>query len=1775
MTNETPKTSMFISYSRADVAFVHKLQSALNAPSLDVWVDMEDIPKGAKWWQEICAGIEGADTFVFVISPDSLKSEVCNQEIAHAVALQKRIVPILWRPVESNKDLLSEIKEEWHSRDWEASAQENWRLIKAINWLLFQIETDFEANLTALLEAIETDPERVKMHTKLIVRALEWDRNKRKAEFLLRGSDLNRAEEWLVSGADQKPQPTELQSEYIITSRHTANTRQRTLTGGLTVGLLVMSILAVLSFVLFQQSEANLSLAEERGTGVAQQAQIAETNAERAEQNAVTATFEQGRAESNAATATNAQGEAQNNAATSEARLNEVLNRQSLALANQSGQALSSFQYQRSLLLALRSLENYPAVQNANSQTALFDALVQTPRESFFVEPPLELSFAKWSPDETLVLIAAEHVVYVYASNDSSAPLLQLNHTGTVHVAEWSPDGSWIATATTNEMRLWNSTTGELAQARRLQGFDLKLVFSPTGGDLLFYTDAQAIVARIHSDGTIVDTYELSALGDLRLVAWQPDGSQLATCTLDSAVESQLTLIDADDGQVVHTYAEEGLYCDEFSGGIEWSPDGQHYLFYAENFDSQNQPVLVVNAATGDVDHMLGHSLSSDEIEADVLYADYSLDGQWIVTTSEDNTARLWNAASGGLLHSLPHDGPVVKAVWSPMSDRVLTWEDSGSVVYVWDVNTGQRVSMTDLDESVDTALWDSGGRVVLGWSFDELYAFDPDEGQPSRTEILKPNLNTGIDGITLNRAETRLLLYQGEGALTGAGNVVIIYDYTQRGIPLALDHPGSRFSSLFSSGPTGASLNADESRLVSWTPDAAYLWAFPSGRKIADLRHDDLWASPIWLANGDLLLTISSDGVHLYATFVGEERARFVHETDSFSPAKTIELSDDEQQLLTMWEGVARLWDISNSRTPLVTLFADDPSENAYTLTWDQSSNRIARITSDVGEEDVVVADLDTGEILLRLDGDADGAEFLTQDRLLVTGNDFGATVYDLVTGQVVQVLVSEAPDNAILLAGNTRLLLEGDGTLKLWDLDTLQTSLDIANRPYLGVTFSEDEQQIVVAFEDHSFLVVETLTATIVYEFDLGVALVDAYFDQAGERLVVATETSHVLILDITSGKILHEVQSEDPLLTALWSQAESKVIIVSDSGTGAVVSVWDVARGDITMQLRHHLGEESTGLNGVLTTADDSLILTLGTDELLRVFPSDAQTLIDIGREVVTRDLNNTELQAVSLPTVVPTATITPYLTATPLPSPTPSPTMTPSPTFTPSPTPIAAPEESELMQRLASEGYIDNTGGHVAERSDWEIDLSGEESIIRWRTFDGTYRDFVMHSTVTWKSQAETASCGFFFRGEDNDNYYVLEIYANGLVYFQETLDDEWVDYDGLGYFGAADALDSSESSLNQLTLVVRRNEFSLFVNGIFVKTFTDPTHLIGEAGVVAGIEDQRDVSGCVFTNTWIWPLEGSGISANEYNEAGILAFSAGDYNEARDAFLEAVALSPDSAVMWTNLGSTYNQLAQYTEAINAVERALEIDPNYGYAYGHRGTARYYLGQYEDAVNDLELGVAVDMSFGWVLGNADYEMGDYPKAIEDYSVYLGQYPTDDITIWRRALAHFMNHDSQAALDDMTMALALNPEDSNHLYFRALFQLDLGNIAATQEDLGSSFALDSTKLNEALVSLWHGMIALSQGDLAQHSIELERARLATRLVEDEVARRRLMALLMVADRNLVEAQATYVEAFQTQPYRHQWVAHFVYLELLNRLFPDETVFVEVQSWFEAQFE
>ena len=170
-------SDVFISYSRKDGDFAKKLTEKLAEIGHEIWIDWHDIPLTANWWKEITEGIENANTFVFIISPDSVSSPICNFEVAHALYYGKRIIPILYRDVDEHKAFSKLISKKLHEteqeildkRDLIQVARDSWGVLARHNWVFFNNDEPFEVTFNKLLDIMATDLEHT-LYVKLEIR---------------------------------------------------------------------------------------------------------------------------------------------------------------------------------------------------------------------------------------------------------------------------------------------------------------------------------------------------------------------------------------------------------------------------------------------------------------------------------------------------------------------------------------------------------------------------------------------------------------------------------------------------------------------------------------------------------------------------------------------------------------------------------------------------------------------------------------------------------------------------------------------------------------------------------------------------------------------------------------------------------------------------------------------------------------------------------------------------------------------------------------------------------------------------------------------------------------------------------------------------------------------------------------------------------------------------------------------------------------------------------------------------------------------------------------------------------------------------------------------------------------------------------------------------------------------------------------------------------------------------------------------------------------------
>jgi len=192
-------TEVFIAYSRADSDTARKINFELQMSGKNTWFDQESMAQSANIRNEIRKGIEEANNFVFLISPTSVASEYCKEEINFALSVNKRIVPVMIKPTNVNT-LSTELRN--------------------IHWINF-FSIDFDSAYNELIRTLDTDRDYIQNHTKWLRKATEWKlqtaQQPNDHSFLLRGSEFIIAKEWLSYSKSEKkqPAPTPLIEEFI------------------------------------------------------------------------------------------------------------------------------------------------------------------------------------------------------------------------------------------------------------------------------------------------------------------------------------------------------------------------------------------------------------------------------------------------------------------------------------------------------------------------------------------------------------------------------------------------------------------------------------------------------------------------------------------------------------------------------------------------------------------------------------------------------------------------------------------------------------------------------------------------------------------------------------------------------------------------------------------------------------------------------------------------------------------------------------------------------------------------------------------------------------------------------------------------------------------------------------------------------------------------------------------------------------------------------------------------------------------------------------------------------------------------------------------------------------------------------------------------------------------------------------------------------------------------------------------------------------------------
>jgi WD40 repeat protein len=267
----------------------------------------------------------------------------------------------------------------------------------------------------------------------------------------------------------------------------------------------------------------------------------------------------------------------------------------------------------------------------------------------------------------------------------SRAPTLRpaqmlLGHRGIIHMLAWAHHHPWLASDSTDgTVRIWDGSAQWAS--RQLIAFHQNLSalnWSPDDRSIAVSPADNTIYIVAVATGAIVQRL-IGHTNQVQWLAWSPDGKLLATASWDFTVRIWNPMT----GTLVRVLTD---HTDEATA-VAWSPDSQ-WLATGANDDD----IFVYHVP--DWDHprqFIGHV-------GPVRSLMWSADGGALLSTSVDETARVWDVATGHDTLRMVHDVSLKAGVWGPgpYQGYVATAGENGHL-YLWDTRGAQGMLTTPL----------------------------------------------------------------------------------------------------------------------------------------------------------------------------------------------------------------------------------------------------------------------------------------------------------------------------------------------------------------------------------------------------------------------------------------------------------------------------------------------------------------------------------------------------------------------------------------------------------------------------------------------------------------------------------------------------------------------------------------------------------------------------------------------------------------------------------------------------------------------------------------------------------------------------------------------------------------------------------------------------------------------------------------------------------------------------------------------------------------------
>ena len=606
-----------------------------------------------------------------------------------------------------------------------------------------------------------------------------------------------------------------------------------------------------------------------------------------------------------------------------------------------------------------------------------------------------------FSPDgKRLVVAGGDGIARIYRASDGKH-VRDLRDGSALSAAVFSPDGTKIATAGDDSTaRLWDARSGALLHVLRHGGPVTSATFSRDGR--LLATTSDDKTARIWDVSSGRQLQRLEHPGGVRSASFSGDGKLLVTRLVPAAFDRTARVWDVATGTLLDRFSQP-----DYMKVARFEPTGPLLVTAGLGHDAR-----VWNAQTGRLVHTLvGHT-------SGITDAEFSSSDRQIVTASSDESARVWDTGTDDLVGVLTgHQNYVIRAIFSPDGQWVAT-TSRDRVARIFDLIGTLRVTLVGHSDTVTDVAFSPDGQSIATASADGTARLWDARVQPDLVPL--GHQSDKVTAVAFTQDGRRVVS-------AGPSGTVRVWRVGEPGRALATLKPSGRV--------TAVAISGDGRRSATGAPDGSVqVRDVSSGRSVAVIRNGRAAHS----------LALSFDGKRL--AVIGTNGRTQMWDVDSQkslgtvgAQALTASFSADGGRLVTGGsDAIAHIWDVRSRKQVSPPL-----AGHRALITSAAFSHNGRYIVTTSRDHDARIWDGRTGRLLLpALAGSyaqINSAAFSADDRWVVTAGPAATGIWDVSTGRrllAVNGLVDH-PLTAVALSPHGWRIVAGalQGSVKTYD--------------------------------------------------------------------------------------------------------------------------------------------------------------------------------------------------------------------------------------------------------------------------------------------------------------------------------------------------------------------------------------------------------------------------------------------------------------------------------------------------------------------------------------------------------------------------------------------------------------------------------------------------------------------------------------------------------------------------------------------------------------------